>query len=521
MLIYAPLLAVFILIFAAITIGILRVYRPNFAYAWIIAALGAIVAWPLVLVSISSAPQIIPLTTWDVSTYFPSSSGLVIDQVSWAFAVVISTLVLSGILTDAARASDADSAAWSSSLALSGLGIFAVLAGNPLTLLFLWTAIDITQLVIMIWRLKPGQGLDRAMVSFSARAAGIFLFVLSIIYTPQTGVRFGFQTLSSISSFLLILAAGLRLGVLPLSGPDQSEFKLPRGLGTISQLIPAAASLVLVVRIADISASTYFIPLLLLFSWAAGVYGGYLWTVSQDELEGRSYWVIAVGSLAFASALRGMAEASLAWSIVGLLTGGLIFLMSARQKYSIAFLILGLLTLSGLPFTPTSSGMLLYSTPFNPMLFLFVLPHALMLVGYLKQATRERELLPGVERWVRIIYPWGLSLLLLVQVVISWWGVRPILNEIGLLVAMITFILAALIYWAYLRGYRVPHIIENILEPVLSLRWLRRIIQSMYTITGRLLNGINSVLEGEGGVLWAILLLILLIAYFSQVGIGE
>jgi hypothetical protein len=92
---------------------------------------------------------------------------------------------------------------------------------------------------------------------------------------------------------------------------------------------------------------------------------------------------------------------------------------------------------------------------------------------------------------------------------------------IGGLAALITLVLATLIYWAYLRGYRIPHLVQDIFESIISLRWLSRIIESIYTITARILNGVSLVLEGEGGVLWAIVLLILLIAYFTQVGIGE
>jgi hypothetical protein len=521
MLIYAPLLAVLILISAAISIGILRVYRPGFAYAWIIAALGAMAAWSLVLLSTLSAPQIISLASWELEPYFPSSPGLVVDQISWSFSLAISTLVLSVILTDSARASEADSSAWAGSLALSGVGIFAVLAENPLTLLYAWTAIDVTQLVIMRWRLEPGEGLGKVIIGLSVRMTGIVLLILAMIYIPSSDASLGFQALPSIAGILLFLAAGLRLGVLPIRGVYLQDYKLPRSLGSISQLVPAATSLLLIVRIANSSASINFLPLLLVLSWLVAIYGGYLWIISRDELEGMPYWIIGVGSLAFAAALKGGIEASLAWSIVGVLTGGLIFLMSAHQKYSIVFVILGLVTLSGVPYTPTSNGMALYSEPYDPLLFVFVLPHALLMAGYLKQGTHERETLPGVERWVTIIYPWGLVLLLLAQVLVNWWGVRPTFMPIGGLAALITLVLATLIYWAYLRGYRIPHLVQDIFESIISLRWLSRIIESIYTITARILNGVSLVLEGEGGVLWAIVLLILLIAYFTQVGIGE
>lgn len=521
MLVYTPLLAIFILVAAALSIGILRAFRPNFAYAWIIAALGAMVAWPLVVVSILSTPATIPLASWETETLFPSSPSLVIDQISWSFALVISTLALSVILTDAARASEAESSSWASSLFLSAIGIFAVLAGNPLTLLFAWTAIDLMQLIIFIWRLKPGEELDKTLVGFSGRVMGTILLILAMIYAPAPVGEDGFQMLSLVASLFVLLAAGFRLGVIPLSGPLQQEFELRRGLGAISQLIPAAAGLVLVVRFASNLVMTNLVTPLLIISLLSGIYAAYMWIVSPDELKGRLYWVIGFGSLAYVSALMGGVEASLTWGIVGLLTGGLIFLMSAGQKYTLVFIILGMVTLSGVPFTPAANGMLLYASPATSLIYLFVLPHAFLLAGYLKQGIRDRDPLSGVERWVSVIYPWGLTLLLLVQVIIIWWGIRPIFSLAGTMVAAVTLGLAALIYWAYLHGYRIPHFFQNVLDPLFSLGWLRRLTGSAYTLVGRIIAGINSVLEGEGGVLWAILILILLVAYLSQVGIAE
>jgi hypothetical protein len=47
---------------------------------------------------------------------------------------------------------------------------------------------------------------------------------------------------------------------------------------------------------------------------------------------------------------------------------------------------------------------------------------------------------------------------------------------------------------------------------VLSLAWVYRILWSLYRQIGRLLYAITRLLEGEGGLLWALLLFILIIS---------
>jgi hypothetical protein len=56
---------------------------------------------------------------------------------------------------------------------------------------------------------------------------------------------------------------------------------------------------------------------------------------------------------------------------------------------------------------------------------------------------------------------------------------------------------------------------ERILDTFFSFGWMTRIYDFLFGFIQKIVTLITGVLEGEGGILWAILLLVLLISYFQ------
>ena len=81
-------------------------------------------------------------------------------------------------------------------LILTALGILAVVADNPLTLVLIWAAIDISELIAQM-RVVEDPGLsERTVIAFASRAAGIFvLFWADMVSVSQwTGTGFPVRT---------------------------------------------------------------------------------------------------------------------------------------------------------------------------------------------------------------------------------------------------------------------------------------------------------------------------------------
>src|SRR5690606_31770558 len=100
-----------------------------------------------------------------------------------------------------------------------------------------------------------------------------------------------FRSASPQAGLYLLLAAGLRVGVLPLHLPYAGESVLRRGVGTALRAITAASSLILLARIPAGSIAPQYAPYLLMFTALAAVYGGWMWLRAPDELTGRPYWL--------------------------------------------------------------------------------------------------------------------------------------------------------------------------------------------------------------------------------------
>lgn len=518
---------IFSILFLCITPLVLlavHLIRPNFAYHWLIAVVGPLIAWPLSLLAGRTLPQSIHLISWNTIAFFTESPSLMVDRLSWPFALALTTLALSVILSDVARASESDWASWASSLVLVALGVFTVLAANPLTLMMGWTAIDLTELLIMLGKVYQSPVRERLVITFSARVLGTGFLLIAMVIASSTNEVFSFEAIPLRLSFLLIMAAGLRLGVLPMHIPFLEEISLRRGLGTILRLVPAAASLVLLTHIANAIASSnrpvIMATLLLGLAGLAALYGSASWVFADNELNGRPAWILGMGSFSIAGAILGEPSASLAWGIAMLLSGGLLFLFSARERRLAWLPLLGLLGISALPYSPTWNGARLFASTFTPLLFLFFIAHILFLIGYVRHALKEGISLIGVERWVWLIYPFGLALLPIMLFSFGVWTNPGAENMpiIGWLEGFVVGGLAAGLGITLNRRINVSDKVIDLFDSVLSFNWLYRSLWNIYRTIGRLITFISTVLEGEGGLLWTLLLLVLFL--LMRLGIG-
>jgi hypothetical protein len=289
------------------------------------------------------------------------------------------------------------------------------------------------------------------------------------------------------------------------------------------RLIPAAGSLVLLSRTALSELPAGLEAVLLLLAGLSALYSAGLWAAARDELSGRPFWVLGLASFAVAAALTGEPAASLAWGLSLLIPGGVLFLYSARRSGLLPVLMVGLVLFSALPFTPSWQAARIYSPPYQPAL-LFLLPaHALLMVGYFRHASRPGDPLSQAERSVWILYPAGLVLLLAVYLLVGTrinFGVesRP---AAAWAAGLLSLGLAGAIVWASRRIPPPPPGLFSRLDKLLSLRWIYTPLWKAYKSTGWVVARISSLLEGEGGVLWVLVILAFLFTIFSQGGAGN
>lgn len=515
------LLPAFLLLLTAGIMAWLNQRRPNYSYYWLWAAGGTIFTWVSVWILRTQLPSILQLTFWRFEGLLPPPPGLIVDAISWPFVLALVTMCLAVVLTDVGRAAETGWMVWAGDLGITALGVLAVLAGSPLTLVMAWTLIDLLEILILLRQVDDQPTRRRVIAFFTTNMLGVAMVLWAMMISLSGGAPMTFSLIPVEAVVVLIVAVGLRMGVVPLQVVFLQDVHQQRGQGTLLRLIPPASSLVLLVRIAYTDVPPVSEWILLVFALLAAGYGAVAWARAENEIQGRIFWILGVTGLAFGSAILSKPEATLAWSLALLYPGAVLFLASIRERRWWLIGVIIVYSLSSLPFSPTFEGSGLYS-PFHVFSVLFLAAQAVLLLGFIRHMLRETAPLVGVERWVQLIYPLGLILLPVTHFSAENWispalkGAEPAPIWPGLVVVGI--LIAAGILTR--RGVQVPERESAIINQIFSLRWFFDLIGWGYQVVGQGVSFITSLLEGEGGVLWALLLVALLVSLIAQLGAG-
>lgn len=511
------LISLVLLLLSAAIIAVLRMTRPSAPYVWLAAAGGGLATWASVLLWQFGMPWQYMLGQWSPPTLFSASPELLANPFAWVYALSLSAVAAAVILTSPVRVSQTTLASWLGILGISALGLVAVLVDNPLALVLAWMAIDLAEFVIVM-RTRPSAAPSRAAVlAFSLRAAGTVLVMWAGVLGAAAGKAFLLEAAPQPVGIFLVLAAGLRLAVRPPHLVYTDEPSVQRSFGTLLQMTVAATSLMLLTRLPAGAVDSRWLLPLLLWSALAALYGGWKWFSAPDELSGRPYWIIGLGALALAATLSGNPAGAGAWGATLILFGGISFLYSSKQIwFTRTFALLGILML-GLPFTLTASG---WSTdlPASWLLWpMLLIGLALLAGGYVRHLARPGETkLDELPSWAQAIYPVGMGVLVLTILLLGLWGwpgaLDPGVWQAGALAALL-YIAAAILVLRLprlaageaiaLRTRRRPNVLALLgIFPRLGL--------ALYRLVTELLLYVSGLLEGDGGLLWTLLLLVLL-----------
>ena len=200
------LLPVILMFFTALVLLILRLVRPKFKYPWMIAS-GR---------RIAGACQCVSLANPFPAEYFSAVLAPGND---------ISNHALPGLPTEfpglmhwpwqhlPMRSSGprlcgrkTNSMPWAGTLTLSALGILAVAAENPLTLLLAWSAIDLFELITMLRSTEGESQTEGVIIAFAVRLAGTGLGdVGKFDHVLPAGLRWIFAPLLPTQGFICSL----------------------------------------------------------------------------------------------------------------------------------------------------------------------------------------------------------------------------------------------------------------------------------------------------------------------------
>lgn len=512
------LVSFFLFVISAAWAILIRLVKPEFRFGWLITALGATLAWISVWLWRLNLPLLLQLPPWQPEALFVDSPVFLADEIAWAYGLGLSTLAVASLLTAVARAGFPQLLAWAGTLGLTALGMLAVLANNPLTLALVWVSLDLAELLIQIRSVNGAELNRRAVVAFATRTGGTGILLWANSVSLAGGTHLNFEAIPLQVGVYLLIAAGLRLGILPLHLPFSAESGLRRGFGTSIRLVTAAASLIILARIPAGSISPALAPLLTTLVALAGLYGGWMWLRANNDLNGRPFWLLGMASLSAISALHGNPIGSAAWGIALVLSGTALFLSSLEHPILKRLLLIGSWGISAMPLSVTAiawQGSIAIGWFFWPFL---VAIHVLLIAGYIRHTMRPAKF--SLQRWpiwAQNLYPAGILLPLIVLVVLGFWG-WPGALRIGVWPAALSvMILTGVTVWTWPRLKIAPARVHWVkLAGIPWLDWFYQALGGLYNAVGALTRSFSSLLEGDGGILWMLLFLIIFISLLTS-----
>lgn len=437
-------------------------------------------------------------------------------------------------------------------LLLGASGLVAVWSDSLAGIVTGWTLLAAVWLLLLLLVApvkEPRRDNDNTPVRLLVRlgaglSAPLFLW-LAVAALPETANRGGL--LSEIgqwpvtASAWLLLAAVWQMGIFPLHLWRPLDCHLPPYVAALIHMAPALAGLSLLIRLVTATdiALGFSLPLTALGLLGLLVGATMGWSVAGDKTRAAAALALGHASLTFLVGMWAGGEALLAEARVLLVGGGLLFLAAAAQNvgrpaWFVAGPLLAVASLAGLPLTAGFAGRAaLYNTWLENGRFILVLVAALLHIPLLATAFyiawRGRpELvsggasplglrigllpasatLPDRDKWPGLLL--AVTLLLVALSLISRDGVP--LAEVRLvtwlaLLAPVVASAALLHYQPQLREVQVA--LRQIMGLDLPLAGLYDNVGRALSVAGSGLREAAAILEGEGGMLWLILLLVL------------
>ena len=149
-----------------------------------------------------------------------------------------------------------------------------------------------------------------------------------------------------------------------------------------------------------------------------------------------------------------------------------------------------------------------------------IVAQALTIAGFIRHALRpgERDSFESQPGWARAVYPTGIILLIVTQLILGFVGWQGSLQIGAWLQALIASILTFGLVWATPR-FRILNPIRAHWVTPTSVSRLNGVYQGLwglYRFLARLSQSIITTLEGEGGIMWTLLFLALFVSLLSQ-----
>ncbi|MDP2965569.1 MAG: hypothetical protein Q8N39_05955 [Pelolinea sp.] len=501
----------------------LKKQRVRTAYIWMLLVFISLILWLLILVIPKDRFAPLILSDWFRFGEINISLRFVLNSQNWILAISLFAFNLAFFLTGIARLDvRTDLQYWIIQLVLTAFSFLAVLSADLWSVVLLWTALDLLDLVYHRTIRKEIGGITyfRKIIF---KFLGSMLLIWNIAVLSKSGVNPLLEGLvASTSNTPLFLAALLHSGIFPLNAESESSIEKESGklLKSAFGVTNFVVSFSLVFSLSAPKTPFLLSFLISLLSYSLIIISMIRWVLEKDLEESLKFLLIGEaggfvflyfsGNTQYLSYMLALITLSVLW----------LALYTHRGKNLVIFPLINIFFASGLPISLIAFGPRGFiGNEFSVGLAVLIVAQVLFLLGYLKYAFEKNEKFNDLEVWYQAAYLAGLFLPLLSVAAVIVNSISSLANEIQYWsVGVIVVTLASIGYFyagrikifnkssQYLTEARLAWLWQS-----LTFEWLFKTLSFIENKARNFINGFSGLLEGEGGILWAVVLLLLIL----------
>lgn len=521
---------VLLLIGTVLLIWILGIFKQRPGTIWLIAAVMVSIAWGSTILVGVLKPQPIDINQWLPEPFNFTNLVFSSSPHNWGFSFLVVSLLVAVIFSEAKYLDTPDYIRKiSSSILLTAVAMLSVMAGSLLTFVLCWALIDLIEFGVLAVLMGHPRTHITAVSSILFRVVGLFLLILLISITPSEQLAANAIEFNATSSVwgLVILLVLFRTGTLPLFQPFVQAPGYQRGVVTILRAIPLLITYAFIHYIVDAGGVGNTPDFWLVIVTVAVLWGGLSWFSAVDELHGRPYFLFTLSSLGVMVLMTGQIDALPGLAVMLVIGGAGLFLYSPRLKKLNPFILILVAGILSFPFTPSAPIVHLFDGQESLVIKGFwTLGLALIVAGMIKHSLTRVKHTGPVESWMLLFHtaalyfisisPWVMVALLWDRQTqnLNWWPGISVAVFCGLILAVF------LMLRSRTRFIRIHHkgigssleMLTTALGNLFKFNWLSRIFSSIGFVISKIVNLLARVMEGDGGILWSFLFIVLLLS---------
>jgi len=514
-------LILFLLVGVTIISWLLRLRGIRTAYIWMAIIAVSLIVWGLVLLMPPQKETVFEYKNWFMLADKTISLKYSINPTNFAFLFLTIAYNLSFFLTAVSRLNiRSDLNYWTVQLLLTICAVLAFSASNLWSLLLAWTLLDVLNFLYQLGT-NSDTIKDEIFRATLIKFAGSMLFVLSTVKTAGMNLNIDLDNLAVMPQHSFFLAALLHSGILPYPIKNKEGLITKKIIDHSFSIISFAVSFVLILKLTGLQISPLAAIPLKLFLFTILIIFAYKWMTTSSSVF-NPINLLYVASCILTLFYISNAYISIFFFIASIMFG-LLFsgLMTHYDRSLLLFPAIAILFISGLPLTLFSLGSHGFLSGGITLDSLFVsAAYILMLSGFFALLFNKKEKFDGLDTWYQMSYLSGLLIFLVSLLLIGFRNLSSISDEFNLWwFSVIIFGSSLMIFLFFLRKEK-PKKAElqqkkQTTPTFFSLQWLFKIFVILVRRVQMVIVSVSQLLEGEGGVLWALVLLFLLISIIN------